>query len=240
MRISAARFGVAVLATVACLGAVVACGGASLSTPLPAVTVMSMDEAGTVSPLPATVQAAETANAVAFLAQTAAAQARALTIRTTLTTPTILAQVTPPPPIAFTAVPATPLSVRTPTPVPAPPPAHPALASPPSAYTAAFPLISVADLIERPMHYADVQFSVIGYVHNVHQVRTGTTTFFLSSDAEIDNSIFVSLESTDRNAQEHALVQVYGTGAQTIRVVTNGNVASESSFMRAVVIRPTR
>jgi len=76
-------------------------------------------------------------------------------------------------------------------------------------------------------------------VYQVH-ARTSTTTFFLASDETQSTSIFVALDGVDRRVQEGARIQVYGTGAGTIRVVSKGNIENDSPFMHAVMIRSAR
>lgn len=81
MRTSAGKKGVSVIASIACLCVVVACGQTPLATPPPAVGFVS--ETATLPPLQVTVQAAETANAAAFTAE-AQAQPRLAPVRVTL------------------------------------------------------------------------------------------------------------------------------------------------------------
>ncbi len=221
MRTSPGSIAASMLASVACLCMVVACGQAPLAT---AGAVASVRETGTVPPIPVAVERAETANAAASIASTVETQAH------TPTTPTH---------VVLPASPLTPSPPRAQTPVPPTTTAKPTLTPAPTAYTMPYRFISASDLIQQPERYADVPFSVIGYAYNVH-ARTRTMTFFLASDEMRSTSIFVSLEGVDSRVQEGARIQVYGTGAGTIRVVSTGNIESDSPFMHAVMIRSAR
>jgi len=224
MRTSAGSIAASVLASIACLCAFVACGQAPLAT---AGAVVSVRETGTVPPIPVAVETVETANAAAFIASTAETQAHT---PTTLTTPVR---------VMLSAMPPTPAPARTLTHVPPTPTVQPTLTPAPTAYTAPYRLIRASDLTAHPKGYEDVPFSVIGYAYNVH-ARTRTMTFFLAGDETQSTSIFVSFEGVDRRVQEGARIQVYGTGAGTIRVVSTGNIESDSPFMHAVMIRSAR
>jgi len=229
MRTLAGSIAASVLASIACLCAFGACGQAPLAT---AEAVVSVRDTVTVPPMPVTVERAETANAAAFIAPTAETQAHT---PTALTTP-VRVMLPTVPSRASTATPPPPSSLHTPTPVPPTPTVQPTLGPAPTAYTAPYRLIRASDLTAHPEGYEDVPFSVIGYAYNVH-ARTRTMTFFLAGDEAQSTSIFVSFEGVDRRVEEGARIQVYGTGAGTIRVVTKDNVESDGPFMHAVMIR---
>jgi len=218
MRTSAGSIAASVLASIACLCAFGACGQAPLAT---AGAVASVRETGTVPPIPVAVERAETANAAAFIASTAETQTH---------TPTTLVRV------MLSAMPPTPAPARTLTPVPSTPTVKPTLMPAPTAHTAPYRLICASDLTAHPEGYEDVPSSVIGYAYSVH-ARTRTMTFFLASDQTQSTNIFVFLEGVDRRVQEGARIQVYGTGAGTIRVVTKDNVESDGPFMHAVMVQ---
>jgi len=143
MRTSAGSIAASVLASIACLCVVVACGRVPLAT---AGAVASVRDTGTVPPMLVTLPEAETANAAASIASTAETQVHnpiALTTPVRVMLPAV-------PSRASTATPPTPSSLHTPTPVPPTPAVKPTLGPTPTAYTAPYRLISARDLTEQP------------------------------------------------------------------------------------------